>query len=244
MKKKKHSNLSTGKPAENRKVLLPNWLNGRLTSYAAAATVAFGFAPSAGAATILVDPVDIDVIPYGGFKFLNIDQVGGPEVGIYAGPAYGGYLVLRDQDEMGLPNKVTVLSNPNLADIGGGDPLAQLQGFSAGETIGDDEVAATPSPHNMRDAYQPGDWELGGGNTYVGFQISGLATGTGSGFGWIEVMVADPSQTTPYPVTAIVKRWAYTDDGSPIQTPMPEPSSLALLAAGVGALAFRRRHGM
>jgi hypothetical protein len=241
MKKRKHSRLTSGAAAQHQKVL-PEWLNGRLTSYAAAASVAFGFAPSAGAITILVDPVDIDVIPYGGFKFLNVDQVGAPEVGFYAGPLYGGYLVLRDQTEQGLSNKVTALSNPNLADVLGGSN--QLQGFSAGEIIGDDEVAATPSPHNMRDAYQPGDWELGGGNTYVGFQITGLATGTGSGFGWIEVMVADPSLTTPFPVTATVKRWAYTDDGSWIAAgggAVPEPSSLALLAAGAGALAFRRR---
>ena len=74
--------------------------------------------------------------------------------------------------------------------------------------------------------------------SYIGFEIDIDNSGSFDGFGWIEVIVDDQGWQPDITVT----RWAYTDDGSTIAAgQIPEPSSLALLAAGAGALAFRRR---
>ena len=90
----------------------------------------------------------------------------------------------------------------------------------------------------MRGSGRPGDWDgvpdnMGnlyatgnpGDPSYVGFEITGLSTGTGSGFGWVEVVVREGTHTgtsSPLPITTNshpelqVLRWAFTDDGSPI----------------------------
>ena len=242
----------------------------RLMAYSAAAgTGAFAFggaAPSSDAAITVVDPIDFGVQgasagwvsetpqPYGGQSFgIDILQNGGAlEVGFFQGGGYGGYLIGRTDvvgyrtpygtifgsGQLGLLSNDTEL--PDTGSSPGGGKQA-LQGFLAGQIIGDgnDVDALDPGENVLRDAYAGGDWEAGNGvPSYIGFKIDIDNNASFDGFGWIEVIVDDPGSLP----TITVTRWAYTDDGSPIAAgEVPEPGTLALLAAGAGALAIRRR---
>ena len=313
---------------------------------AAAGVGFFGLSSAPSEAAInFVDPPDYELTGnpigpyYGTFGWsdpygLDLDQNGSVDVGFFRGFNYYGYLIARDQTEyVGYNNdtgyntsgsgQVTLLTNFNNADTY--LDADALQGFNAGEVIGDDEVSVTPSNPAMRAAYQVGDWDgvptnygqypynTGSDVSYVGFEIDLDNDTTPDGFGWIEVIVRETAWNPAAPTfishpELIVTRWAYTDDGSTIEagetgladsdfnedgnvngldfliwqrgvgvgttkaegdadgngvvdavdlgiweseygaTPLqgaggvvPEPSSLALLAAGAGAYAFRRR---
>ncbi len=129
-------------------------------------------------------------------------------------------------------------------------PNKALQGFLPGQIIGDanDADGVTSGRNYMRSSgYTPGDWEAGNGvPSYIGFKIDIDNDSSFDGFGWIEVIVNDPDPTdTSNRPDITVTRWAYTDDGSPIAAGVagvvPEPSTLALLAAGLGAMALGRK---
>ena len=70
---------------ENRKIyrLLPDWLNGRLTSYTAAASLgAFGFAQSSDAAIHVTDVPDTTITQGDGAIYVNLDGAGYNEFAI------------------------------------------------------------------------------------------------------------------------------------------------------------------
>lgn len=232
----------------------------------AAGLTALGAATEADAALVLVDPPDFGVQPageprgwvsenaqpYAGQSYgIDILRDGGAlDVGIFQGNGYYGYIIGRT-DTVGYrtpygnisgSGQVRLLSNdtelPDASPAGGGNK--SLQGFLPGQIIGDgnDVDALDPGQNVLRDAYQTGDWEAGNGvPSYIGFKIDIDNNSTFDGFGWIEVIVNDGGSFPDITVT----RWAYTTDGSPIAAGVPEPGSLALLAAGAGALAFRRK---
>ncbi len=193
---------------------------------------------------------------------IDILQDGGSnDVGLFRGYGYGGYLIART-DQVGYgyyygyggfnvygSGQVALLTNDTeLPDTGGtpSAPKIALQGFSAGQIIGDgnDFDALTSGQNVMRDGYETGDWEAGNGvPSYIGFKVDINNDTAYDGFGWIEVIVNDPdpldSGNRP---DVTVTRWAYTDDGSPIAAgAVPEPGTLALLAAGLGAMAIGQR---
>ena len=160
----------------------------------------------------------------------------------FRGPNFGGYLKATS-NKVGYYNgsiyssgDVQWLSNVTDNPDEDGKPYGYgyttnpaLQGFNAGEIIGDgnDQSLGQYSGVMRRSGY-PGDWDgvpdntgnlYGSGgpeaeSSYAGFQISGLTTGTGSGFGWVEVIVREPAGGG-VPELQIMG-WAYTDDGSPI----------------------------
>ena len=90
--------------------------------------------------------------------------------------------------------------------------------------------AWVPTQGVMRRSGYPHDWDGVSDNTgnlygsggpaatpsYVGFQISGLDTGTGSGFGWVEVIVREPAAGGFQVPELQIMGWAFTDDGAPI----------------------------
>jgi len=239
----------------------------RLMLYSAAAGMgAFGFGTVTQGAITVVDPVDFGVqnasrgcvtgmpMAYDGQSFgVDILQDGGTlDIGFFQGDGYGGYLIGRTDvigyatpyGSIGSSGQVKILSNDTeLPDTGStpGGSKAALQGFLAGQLIGDgnDVDGLDPGENVMRDAYAGGDWEPGSGvETYVGFKIDIDGNSSFDGFGWIGVIIDDPGSNP----TITLTRWAYTDDGSAIAAgQVPEPGSLMLLASGAGAAAFRRR---
>lgn len=174
------------------------------------------------------------------------NYAGNADIGFFRGQGYAGYLIVNATTAgyayapVPASGRVTLLSNDTenpdsngLPATGGGKQL--LQGFNAGQIIGDgNDTSLGTNEGVMRDAYSIGDWDgvddnygnnfdpndpLDGVSSYVGFQISGLSTGTGTGFGWIEVIVREvihPGFTNySHPELQII-RWAFTDDGTPI----------------------------
>ena len=196
---------------------------------------------------------------YGMSKGIDILQDGGAlDIGMFRGVNYGGYLICRT-DIVGYfygnqagSGQLQVLSNDTeLPDTGSSAsaPNKSLQGFLPGQIIGDanDADGVTAGRNYMRSSGAPGDWEAGNGvPSYIGFKIDIDNDSSFDGFGWLEVIVNDPDPTdTSGRPDITVTRWAYTDDGSPIVAGVagvvPEPSTLALLAAGLGAMALGRK---
>ena len=72
------------------------------------------------------------------------------------------------------------------------------------------------------------------GTNYIGFKFHNASAGA-LNYGWAEVNIGSLD----------VVQWAYENTGAPIMVgAVPEPSALALLAAGAaGLLAYRRRPG-
>jgi hypothetical protein len=72
---------------------------------------------------------------------------------------------------------------------------------------------------------------------YFGFQFTNEALANANNFGWIEITFGADA------ATRTITGWAYEDSGAPITvTPVPEPSSMALLSVGAaGLVAYRRR---
>ena len=183
---------------------------------------------------------------------IDIDSNGTGDMNFFRGGNWGGYMIASaGTGKVGYSyspvfgsGQVTILSNDTENPDGDGLPAEStnkrlLQGFAAGQMIGDgNDVSIGNKEGIMRDAYQGGDWDgvpdnsdnlYATGNpgdpSYVGFQITGLATGTGTGFGWVEVVVREGTHAGPTsPINVItnshpelqILRWAFTDDGSPI----------------------------
>ena len=176
---------------------------------------------------------------------MDLDGNGSGDVNFFRGKYYGGYLVASAvkvgyyTSSVPGSGQVDLLSNSVDNPDADGYPSTPpntpnkktaLQGFNAGEMIGDgNDVNIGVSSGLMRGAGSVGDWDgvednfedlYGYGNpglpSYVGFEISGLSTGTGSGFGWIEVIVREGGSIPEAQVELQIIRWAFTDDGSPI----------------------------
>jgi hypothetical protein len=92
--------------------------------------------------------------------------------------------------------------------------------------------------NNASETTGPTAATLNSSNNYVGVRFLNEGT-TQINFGWVQVALG---ATLNDPARAIVG-YAYEDTGAPITvTPVPEPSSMALLSVGAaGLVAYRRR---
>lgn len=201
---------------------LPEWFRERLSSYATAASLgAFGFAQAANGAIVYTDIPDATAIQ-GQTLYINLDGVGYNE---FAVAAHTNSIRVNPYN-IGTQDSKTLTSGTYYVDS-----------FAAGALIGPEAKEAGGARFAGRQA-GPYFYSFVGVDKYVG-----LKWDVGAGdflYGWAQVDVTSDNFGT-----ATLSGFAYeTQANTPIvagATGIPEPSSLALLAAGGGALALKRR---
>jgi hypothetical protein len=204
--------------------VLPDWVSARLTTYTAAAGLgAFGLAQNADAAIVYTDVPDTTITQTQGPIYINLDNVGQNEFAIAA-----------------ILNSVRV----NPYNIGGQQSKVLTSGsyyvnsFAGGAPIGPGAAEAGGARFAGRQA-GPDFYNFVGTGKYVGLKWD--IGGGAFSFGWARVDVTSANNGT-----ATLYSYAYEttpntqitagDTGS-----VPEPSSLALLAAGAGGIGLKRR---
>jgi len=118
--------------------------------------------------------------------------------------------------------------------------IAKLTG---GTTINGASPLVTATTGAFLNNNTAGDW-VGAGTGYVGFKISHAGVNGGNPvFGWLQLSKTSTGTPTADPTGVTVVDWAYEDSGAAIAagaTGVPEPSCLALLAAGAMGVMVRR----
>lgn len=198
---------------------------GRLASYAAAAGAgAFGFGQTADAGIVFTDIADTTMTQGDGPIYINLDNVGYNEFAIAA-------LTFDSSIRMN-PYNVGPQASKVLTSSGS----YYVFSFAPGSSIGPGAGEAAGARFALR--------KVGAGAYYNFFgtgQYMGLKWDIGGGdfrYGWARVDVTETNGGT-----ATLFSYAYEDTpNTPIVAgAVPEPSSLALLAIGAGALGLRRR---
>jgi hypothetical protein len=200
---------------------LPDWLAARLTSYAAAAGLgAFGFTQHAGAAIVYTDVPDATITQGQGPIYINLDNVGQNEFAI---AAFSNSVRVNPYNIGAQDSKVLTSATYYVNSFAAGAPIGPgaaeaTGGRFAGRQVGTDfyNFVGTGKFVGLK-------WDLGGGDVR---------------FGWARIDVTPDNNGT-----ATLLSYAYEsapntaiDAGA-----VPEPTSLALLAAGGGAVALKRR---
>ena len=220
--------MSTNKPAASSAksssfncCVLPEWISARLTSYTTAAGLgAFGLVQHSDAAIVYTDVPDTTISQGQGPIYINLDNVGQNEFAIAA-----------------FSNSVRV----NPYNVGGQQSLVltsnsyYVNSFVPGALIGPDAAAASGGRFAGRQS-GPDFYNFVGTDKYVG-----LKWDIGGGdfrFGWARVDVTPAGGGTATLFSYAYETAANTAIAAGV---IPEPSALALLAAGGGAVALRRR---
>ena len=220
-------------------------------AYAAAAGAALAMAPSAEASIIYSGPQNITASRFGP-KNLDLD-----------GDAVNDFRIflLRDQNvqgtALGYAGFLRTLATHNriVATGNSAKKFALNSVISAGgNLLGGTRLlrAVLVTTSNATKTILFGKWKASQTTSFAGVRFG---IGSGDHFGWIRIHVTDDHNGVPDSVTAV--DWAYcSDPGVGInagatqgdclqaggQAGVPEPSGLALLAAGAGGvLAWRRR---
>ncbi|TWU20783.1 PEP-CTERM sorting domain-containing protein [Bythopirellula polymerisocia] len=199
----------------------------RLTAYSAAAGLgAFACGETAEATVVYADVPDIVVNatnPTGGYYDMDGDTV--PDFRFRFQPGYApagirfqGY---GDSDELTNTSKGSAY---------------YLRSFESGDSIGPGAVTTSNgfgiASSNATNFGNPTDPQ------YAGILLD---IGGSSHYGWVRIKTEKVGGETT--LTGTIFDWAYetTPDTAIAAGAIPEPTSLALLAAGAGALALRRR---
>jgi hypothetical protein len=117
------------------------------------------------------------------------------------------------------------------ARLAGGDPIGSSQTY----TFESSPLLATPDGQ--------GPWAAASSGDFLGIQFTEATVHGGNPvFGWIRMTKGENTPATGEPSGINIVDWAYDDSGAQIAAGagVPEPSSLALLAAGAVGLMARR----
>ncbi|MAT68352.1 MAG: hypothetical protein CMJ58_02395 [Planctomycetaceae bacterium] len=201
-------------------------LSGRLTSYSTAAALgAFGVAQQSDAAVVYTDIADVTITQGEGPIYIDLNNdIGVAGQNEFAVAAFANSIRVNPYN-LG-PQSSEVLTSGSY----------YVFSFAAGETIGPAAEAAAGGRFAGRvaGAYFYNFVDTGG---YVGLKWD---FGGDIHYGWARLDVTSANNGT-----ATLFSYAYEDQpDTPIvagDTGIPEPASLALLAAGGGALALARR---
>lgn len=216
------TNASTSKaPTQAAVQALPEWLATRLTSYAAAAGLgAFGLTEHAGAAIVYTDVPDTTITQGQGPIYINLDNVGQNEFAI---AAFSNSVRVNPYNIGSQDSKVLTSMTYYVHSFAAGAPIGPgaaeaMGGRFAGRLVGADfyNFVGTEKFVGLK-------WDLGGGDVR---------------FGWARVDVTPADSGT-----ATLLGYAYESAANTAINAgaVPEPTSLALLAAGGGAVALKRR---
>src|SRR3954453_5036595 len=202
----------------------PDWISARLASYTAAAGLgALGLAQSVDGAVVYTDVPDTTITQTQGPIYINLDNVGQNEFAI---AAILSSVRVNPYNIGGQQSKVLTSGSYYVNSFAGGAPIGPAAAEAGGARFAGRQ--AGPDFYNFvgTGKYVGLKWDIGGG---------------AFNFGWARVYVtsANKGTATLYdyasestPNTAIVAG----DTGA-----VPEPSSLALLAAGAGAIGLKSR---
>jgi hypothetical protein len=221
MMKDRASRMSAQSQAIQSHRALPHWLTGRLTSYTAAAGLgAIGLCDGAEGAIVYTDVPDTTITQGGGPIYINLDGVGQNEFAI---AAFNNSVRVN-------PYNVGAQASKVLADgtyyVHSFEPLESINSTSA-EAGGARFAGRVVGPYFYNfvetDKFVGLKWDVGGGNFH---------------YGWARIDVSSANNGT-----ATLFSFAYEDvaNAAIAAGTVPEPTSLALLAAGGGAVALERR---
>lgn len=212
--------MRSNKARANRLSISPGFSK-RLKAYSAAAGAgAFALANSAEGAIVFTDVPDQTITQGQGPIYLNLDSVG-----------YNEFAIAAFNDSVRVNPYNVGPQNSRVLTSGS----YYVFSFAAGEVIGDGDLAAGggrfagrqvgPYFYNFvgTGGYVGLEWDIGGGDVR---------------YGWARVDVTPDNNGT---VTLFSFAYEATPNTPIVAGAIPEPTTLALLAAGGGALALNRR---
>ncbi|BBO31336.1 PEP-CTERM sorting domain-containing protein [Lacipirellula parvula] len=193
----------------------------RLASYAAAAGLgAFGVAQDAAGAIVYTDVPDVTITQGQGPIYLNLDNVGQNEFAI---AAFSNSVRVNPYNIGPQASRTLTSSTYYVNSFAPGAEIGPAAIAAGGARFAGRQVGADFYNFVGTDKYVGLKWDIGGGNF---------------SFGWARIDVSAANNGT---ATLLSYAYESTPNASIIAGAVPEPSTLALLAAGGGAVALQRR---
>jgi PEP-CTERM motif len=185
--------------------------------------------PLASDAAIITVPVNVTINYPDSYDLTISPTLGGAAINENGGPdltfTASSFAIFGDNTVAGdNGSEFVVDSTGNPANLSGGT-VGPNNNYSAG-------------PGDLSTPFS-GNFDKNGASGYLGFEVPVTGAPNGFDYGYVKLSAPAPFEEAP---SITLDYYAYDDSGAPIQTPSPEPTTLALLAAGaIGLEAVRRR---